>query len=173
LPGALAVFLFIGAGLVFLRPQNRVMGLVETDLSVMRGEKDVDQALHGRVWAWKRHWNYFVSESSPVERLVGLIGRKSPGLLGSGPHNDYLRIIYAAGFLGLGAYLFMLFLLFARSRRMPKSQRFLVRGMLLIILLMSVSTTPSFYVNINYIFMTVLAFIVLPRSLRVPQIAEA
>jgi O-antigen ligase len=102
-----------------------------------------------------------------------LIGRKNPGLLGSGAHNDYLRIIYAAGLLGLAAYLFMLILIIMRSRQMLKSQRFLLRGMLVIVLLMSISTTPTFYVNINYTFMTIVAFLVLPRSLRVPQIVKA
>jgi O-antigen ligase len=151
---------------ISVRPQKTVGTLVQTDIDVLRGEKNADAALHGRVWAWKRHWNYFNARTTFGERMFGMVGKTAPFLLGVGPHNDFLRIIYATGYLGLIVYLFMLFSIFQQSRKVPRPQKFMIQGMLIIIVMMSITTTPTFYVHVDYIFMSILAFLALPKKLR-------
>jgi hypothetical protein len=151
---------------ISVRPQKIVGTLVQTDIDVLKGERSADAALHGRVSTWKRHWNYFINRTTLPERMFGMIGRTTPFLLGGGPHNDFLRITYATGYLGLMVYLFMLFSIFQQSRKVPRPQKFLIQGMLIIIVMMSVTTTPTFYVHVDYIFMSILAFLALPKKLR-------
>jgi hypothetical protein len=163
---AVMLISFVAAIFVVVQPYKVVGTLVQSDIDVLRGERSADGALHGRVWAWKRHWVFFTKFTTRAERMFGMVGRKIPYLVGVGPHNDFLRITYTTGYLGLTVYLLMLFAILAQSRTMPKSQRFMVRGILLIVVMMSITTTPTFYVHVNYSFMSILAFLALPKAIR-------
>lgn len=158
--------LIIGAIFIQFRVREKVYSLTKTDVMVLRGEKNVDYSFHGRMNRWKRHWQHFTEEISFPEQMIGTIGVIKPYMVGAGVHNDYLRILFTTGYLGSVAYILLLFHIFQITRNMRKSQQFLFRGMLLIILLMSFSTTPTFYILVNYVFVSLLAYIVLPKSLR-------
>lgn len=162
----LALFLvFIAVGtFINFKAHEQIVPLVQTDIHVLEGEVDPVLAFHGRMGRWERHWDYFRDEISFVEQLFGFIGISRPYMASAGAHNDYLRILYSTGFVGLILYILLLAQIFLSSRHMPESHQFLVKGMLTIMLLMSISTTPTFYVIVNYTFIPLLAFIVLPKS---------
>lgn len=171
----IGVSILVFSGLIIFLSQvnERIEHLLNTDIRVIRGEVDVVFAFHGRMGRWQRHWDYFSDNASFPEKLVGVIGVKRPFMISAGEHNDYLRILYATGYIGIFVYFCMLIALFKRSAKMPKSQQFLVKGMLLILLLMSVSTAPTFYNFINFLFIPIVAYTVLPKSIWKKEVVQA
>jgi len=157
---ALMVLMLLGASayLVFSDGDEPRARLVQNELEVWEGRQDPERAFHGRVSRWQRHWRYFTEEISLAGQMVGLTGVSRPYMTTSGPHNDFLRIIFTSGYIGLAAYLVLLFCVFLRTRHLAAAQRFLFRGMLMIVLLMSITTAPTFYTFVNYIFIAMLAY---------------
>jgi hypothetical protein len=166
--------MFIGTSgyLVFSGRADQRVVLVQSEFAVLEGSANPEHAFHGRVSRWQRHWKYFTEENSPLEQMVGLIGVSRPYMTTAGPHNDFLRIIFTSGYIGLATYLMLLFYIFWRTRHLVTAQKFLFRGMLIIVLLMSITTAPTFYTFVNYILMAMLAYcarIVYVRKTRVLQ----
>ncbi len=164
---ALAVILILTIfGIIFFQTQikDKLSHLTQTDMMVLSGERDTYSAFHGRMERWTRLMRSFREDSLLHEQMFGFIGMTKPYMLTSGPHNDYLRILFATGYFGLIIYLAILFFVFKRSKKFISSERFICRGVLLILVLMSVSTTPTFYISTNYLFISILAYIVLPKS---------
>lgn len=162
----LLIILFFISILVFIKPQKRFLDLAESEISVIEGEKHIDSAFHGRMGTWKRYWGYFTNDISLPEQFVGIIGTKRLFLVSSGTHNDYLRILFSSGYIGFTIYMLMIFQIHKSIRSLSKSQKFLIQGVLSIILLMSISTTPTLYIHINYAFFSIIAFIILPKKIR-------
>jgi hypothetical protein len=136
--------------------------LYETDIAVVKGETEEYRAFHGRMGRWQRHFEIF-STQNDYAQLVGLAGLKQPSLLGHSPHNDYLRILYSSGYLGLLCYVFFLLIIFARSFSFGKEHRFLVQGIILFMILQSITLTPSTYHSVNFVFMAIAVWSQLPK----------
>lgn len=132
---------------------ENVNNLINTDLQVVKGEKEAEAAFHGRGARWARHWGYFTSGSF-LNYFVGLVGIEHPELVGHGPHNDYLRMTFSSGFIGSIAYL--LFNLGVGLRVSFSTMALGVKfGILAIIgfwLLQAVSLTPSSYHAFNFVY---------------------
>ena len=159
--------------LVFSGEAEERAVLVQTEIEVLEGTQDPERAFHGRASRWQRHWKTFTEENSLAEQMLGLIGVSRPYMTTAGTHNDFLRIIFTSGYMGLAAYLVLLLQVFLRTRHLAAAQKFLFRGILIIVLLMSITTAPTFYTFVNYIFMAILAYsarIVYVRKTRVVAI---
>jgi len=139
--------------------QQRIQPLVEKEYEVIQGERDQEQLFHGRMARWKYAWNNF--KGSPIHVwLFGFpLSLKDPFFnISIGIHNDFLRIFYFTGIIGIMLYLFFLYGLYRRKRYLLIPEKFLLYATLIILLLYSISTTPTFYPNFLYILFIVFAY---------------
>jgi O-antigen ligase len=162
-------FLFVGDQI-----GDRISSALETDIAVYEGEKDVGRAFHGRVSRWQNYINYWESRPA-LDKMLGISltsERPQPAMLGSGIHNDFMRVAFASGLIGLFAYLCIYIALFAKSWQGTKADRFLAWGAMAIMLLYSVTTTPTLYFPLLYLCLPVFAFTVIPKRRLKPERAR-
>jgi hypothetical protein len=139
--------------------------LLETDLAVYSGEQDSDKLLHGRVGRWRMMLQLFSSESVAVQFLgFPLTFDYVYQFVGIGSHNDFIRILFATGILGLVLYLNFISKIFSRASGLGVAQRYLVYTVLFALILYSVSVTPTFYAPFMYFALTVFAFLALDEK---------
>ena len=139
-----------------------VTTLTRTDIEVLQGSRTVEGAFHGRMGRWKRIWSRFSKEDSMLVKMFGVYlsgNERSVRWPGAGCHNDYLRITLLSGFCGIFLYLFFLFTLFRKCFFLQDSLRYLVLGALTVVLLYSVSLTPTVYMNLMYVVMTIFSYV--------------
>lgn len=139
--------------------QKRIDPLVEKELEVVRGERDESQFLHGRMSRWQYAWSIF--KGSPLTSwILGYpTSLESPFFnISIGIHNDYLRIFYFTGISGIFIYILFLYNLWRRKRFLYLAEKYLLYGSLAILILYSVSTTPTFYANFLYILFSIFAY---------------
>jgi O-antigen ligase len=132
---------------------NNLNNLLNTDIAVVQGEKEVTQAFHGRGGRWSEHWTYFTNGGVP-NLLLGLVGIQHIELIGHGSHNDYLRLTYASGFIGALSWLIFnisIAVKISLSRIFP-SIRFGIVAIILFWMLQAVSLTPSSYHAFNFVY---------------------
>jgi O-antigen ligase len=170
--GLLQATLFMIAGFIVLQffatdsIEENVMPLLKTDIEVYYGERDRSQAFHGRVGRWERLWENFSMEPI-LGQLLGMPYTMTvySGQIVGGSHNDFLRILYLTGFVGLIFYCFYLLQLFLQIKKFQTSYQFLVLGTLSIILLYSISTLPMLYMPLMNVVSVIFAMACLPAEL--------
>ena len=104
--GFMVVLLVVGYIGFGSQINERLGASLQTDIAVLEGEKDIDRAFHGRVWRWKMVANYWF-EKPLLDKIFGLSVSSmfiEYSMLGSGIHNDYMRIICMTGILGFILY---------------------------------------------------------------------
>ena len=132
----------------FLAKEIELLAMKNTTYSI-----NDDVMLHGRMGRFKRHFNYF-TEQNLFNIFFGGLSIKNPYMLGHGTHNDYLRILFSTGILGLLIYLLFLGLLILKSISVRKAcNRFLFQSGLIILILYSFTLTPSTYIDLNLFLM--------------------
>lgn len=166
----LGLLLFFGAGISFFGSEiiaEKITPLIETDFAVYRGEKNTDQLLHGRMGRWRMMLSNFRAEPLHVQFFGYPVSlRYSYSYTGIGSHNDFLRVLFATGFVGLILYLRFLASCLLRVKRFGKAQQFLTAASGTVLLFYSVSITPTFYAPFLYFILTVFAFALLPEKAR-------
>ena len=156
LAGVAAIGFFLGSG----EMTARVKGMFDTDLRILRGEKSTRQAFHGRMQRWTHHiegWR----ELTPMAKAIGVVmdgAEQRTGRIGAGIHNDYLRILFSSGMIGLAAYLLFYVQLLIHTLLARRSERYLVWSVVAFILLYSMTTLPTMYSGLMYLCLPVLAF---------------
>src|SRR5690606_30256137 len=85
-------------------------------------------------------------------------------MMGSGIHNDYLRIIFSTGLLGFIAYLGIYASLALRLFNLENAERFLLLGGMGVVLMYSISILPTLYAPLMYLCLSVYAYAALPRA---------
>lgn len=143
--------------------QEHLDPLVGRELQVIKGEKPEKQLFHGRMARWQYAWGNF-KDSPAIAWLFGYaISLKDPLFnISIGIHNDYLRIFYFTGIFGFLSYILFLFNIWRRQKFLYLSEKFILNGSLVILLLYSVSTTPTVYANFLYIIFTIFVYFALP-----------
>lgn len=152
--------------------RENVLKIFQTDLEVLEGEKATDRALHGRVGRWRRYTAQW-QEQPLLARAFGLsltADEVDQSMLLSGVHNDYLRILFATGVAGLVVYLLLLGAVARAGWRAGGGDRFLIWGMLAILMLYSISITPTLYAPLMYLTMAVFAYAALLEEARAPAV---
>jgi hypothetical protein len=142
---------------------EKINPLLETDLQVVQGEEDSDKLLHGRVGRWQFMAEYY-TQQNVVAQFFGFPYSfvNDIRLIGSGAHSDYARIIFITGYAGIAIYMMFLFGVYNRSKKYKPHFRFLVLGALAILMLYSISITPTYYPPFMYIILSVFAFMSIP-----------
>lgn len=114
---------------------------------------------HGRMSRWQRHFELFEDQNF-FDQLFGGISLTHPYMIGNGPHNDFLRIVLTCGYAGLGLYLLFILQLFFKSISINSvSIRFLGLATLANLIIYSITTTPSVYVDYNLFVMASFAIL--------------
>jgi O-antigen ligase len=152
---------FFGASTI----EEKIAPLIQTDIAVYEGKKENERLLHGRVGRWKQMIEEY-SEFSVPAQLFGMplkIMNTYP-YVGTGSHNDFVRILFYTGFFGLITYLAILLNIFRRMRFLASNETFLTIGTFMILFMYSVSTCPTLYAPMLYIIYSVICFISLPKS---------
>jgi O-antigen ligase len=147
--------------------EQNVDPLLRTEISVLKGEKEKERALHGRVSRWPEMFETF--HSLPFYAI--LIGAPFSMediilIVTGGVHNDFFRILFLTGYLGLLFYLAFLLNISLKIRHNRIPERFLGWGSIIIIFLYSVTLLPMMYPNLLYIIFSVFAFLMLPLEKR-------
>jgi hypothetical protein len=145
--------------------EEKITPLIQTDIAVYEGKKANERLLHGRVGRWKMMIEEY-SEFSVPAQLFGmpLIIKETYPYVGTGSHNDFIRILFYTGFLGLSVYLLILANIFMRLKYLCSSDYFLALGTFMILFMYSVSTCPTLYAPMLYIIYCVICYIALPKS---------
>jgi O-antigen ligase len=127
---------------------------ISRELEVLYGERSGEQAFHGRM----TRWNYFLSRWSEFGATTKALGVPFESdyivsyarWLLIAPHNDFIRIMFASGIIGLLAYVIWLLKLTKTAFRTAKRSKFVLLSTLVMVALYSITTLPSLYPNIVY-----------------------
>ena len=146
--------------------EEKIAPLVQTDIAVYEGKKANERLLHGRVGRWKMMLEEY-SEFPVQAQLFGmpLIIMETYSYVGTGSHNDFIRILFYTGFLGIIVYLLILINLFLRFTFLSSDDYFLALGTFMILLMYSISTCPTLYAPMLYIIYAVICYLALPKSI--------
>ena len=139
--------------------------LLKTDVAVYEGKKSEERLLHGRVGRWKEMWEQY--SNFPVSsQFVGMPStiQDSYAEVSTGAHNDFVRILFFTGYVGLSVYLLTFVSFFNRLKFLSSDQHFLALGTLAILIMYSISTCPTLYAPMLYILYAVLCYLALPVS---------
>ncbi len=152
---------FFGASTI----EEKIAPLIKTDLAVYEGKKANERLFHGRVGRWKMMLEEY-SEFPVAAQLFGmpLIIKETYPYVGTGSHNDFVRILFFTGFFGLTVYLLILINIFRRLKYLCSSDYFLALGTFMILFMYSVSTCPTLYAPLIYIIYSILCYLALPKS---------
>ena len=146
--------------------EKNVAPLLKTDIAVYEGKKDESRLLHGRVGRWKSMLEKFSGFPISAQFFgMPLTLKNAYAEVSTGAHNDFVRILFFNGYLGLFLYLLIFVAFFTRLKFLPPSQHFLALGSMLVLLLYSISTCPTLYAPMLYILFSVLCFLALPQNI--------
>lgn len=145
--------------------EEKITPLLETDISVYEGDLGSEKLLHGRVGRWTSMIEMFTNENI-FSQFFGYPTSMQYAyhVVGVGSHNDYVRILFLAGYFGLFYYLILLVIFFNQAKKLVNSTKYLAFGTLGILMLFSVSIVPTYYPPFMYVVMSVFAFVALPKQ---------
>lgn len=144
---------------------ERITPLLETDLAVYSGTQDTDKLLHGRVGRWRMMLTMFSSENIAVQFFGHPLKLDYVyHFIGIGSHNDFVRILFATGVVGLTFYIIFLVSIFKRALALPTAQRYLLIATLIALLFYSISVTPTIYAPFMYFALSIFAYVGLPDN---------
>lgn len=150
---------------------NKIAPLIQTDREAYEGDRDDSQMLHGRVGRWQNFMEVF-NNSDVLTQLLGMpISIPSPyTYITVAPHNDYLRILFLTGYIGLFIYLLILYSIFSKIIEHQAALLYLGMGTLATIILYSISLVPTMYTSFLYIVLSIFSFFTLPKKVRFSSI---
>jgi O-antigen ligase len=155
-----AAYLFGGEAI-----EKNVTPLLKTDIAVYEGKKDNERLLHGRVGRWKSMLEQFSGFSIPAQLFgMPLTLEDSYAEVSTGAHNDFVRILFFTGLIGLIFYVLILVAYFGRLKYLYSDQHFLALGAIAVLILYSISTCPTLYAPMLYILFSVICYLSLPVS---------
>lgn len=145
--------------------ENKISPLVHTEIQVYEGSENTDRLLHGRVGRWSDMLDLFSSESIPVQ-FFGFPLKLDYvyQYIGIGSHNDFIRMLFCCGIVGLGLYLYLLFRVWKQGTRLGQAQHFLLTASLMALVFYSISVTPTLYAPFMYFVLSVFAYAALPGN---------
>jgi hypothetical protein len=159
----LIFFVFWGQELL----TDRLLPLFSRDQEVLAGSVEFDQLAHGRVGRWKWMWQLYTSQNVIVQFFGYPVSLEYPySLVGSGAHNDYMRLLFLSGYFGLISYLGLIGLAFKRALGAVRSVKYLAIGAIAILTMFSISITPTYYPHFMYLVMAIFAYLAIPKNLR-------
>ncbi len=158
----LSTFIIINLLVAFsvgIQLTDHMLPLVENEIAVIKGEKKVEKALHGRFQRWQSMLADF-NQSNILFRIMNpaFAEPHSYGYMIAGSHNDYLRMLFLGGYAGLALYLVFLYLVFSIRSQLHFSRLFLKNSAFLILVLFSITSVPTMYAPMMYIILIIFVY---------------
>jgi len=147
---------------------SQINPLIQKEIAAANGEMEMEYAFNGRIGRWERYFGIW-SDIPIASKLLGVSSsgvKEAPVMISNGIHNDFIRMMFLSGILGLSMYLVFLFFIFKSARRSRAAERFLILGSVACILLHSMSALPLMYASYIYLLMAVFAYALLPYSVK-------
>ncbi len=116
-------------------------------------------------------WKKYVEVWNEMPGYTLVIGVAASGfdetipMMSGGMHSEYMRLLFFTGLFGLVVYVLFLLFIVLKTRWLLKTDRYLVIGVLLALLLHSISTTPFLYASYTSLLVIVFAFVLLPQKI--------
>lgn len=144
--------------------QKNIEPLVEREYAVVEGEKDIGRAFNGRASRWIFYFDIYFD--MPIySNLLGTplsLKEDSKYMISGLMHNEFVRIFFLSGLIGLLLYLLFLIQLVLKLRVMRLAERFLGLAAIGSFILFSFSTTPLIYAPYLYFILPILAYLSIP-----------
>ena len=129
------------------------------DGEIFNNIEDMTYLFHGRVGRWLRYIEDF-SQVSTFKKYFGGYAIDYPYVFEHALHNDFFRIFMSTGYINFIIYgFFLLYLIFCSLNMKDYSEKYLLLGILFIIILYSITLTPTSYVDVCIIFSTISLFL--------------
>jgi hypothetical protein len=144
---------------------STVQPVFDKDIQVFEGREQSKYLMHGRFGRWETFIDNYVS-APIVSQLFGVtLAFDHPAwyvlaTTSNGVHNDFLRVLASSGYIGMLVYIAIILVFVSKYRKLPFSQRYLAAVSLVVMLLYSISVTPTFYPSFLYVFMAVFTYVV-------------
>ncbi|MCD2257644.1 O-antigen ligase family protein [Psychroserpens luteolus] len=141
----LIIFLGIMIGVGFYFYTEIFSTLFAKDIQVYEGDAKDTAALNGRVWIWKRYYAYWENFNVLSQWLGSGFAQheKSKIMMGGGMHNDYVRLFFSTGILGILCYISFLLYLIKNAVKIKISElKYLMLGAIVVIIMYSISSLP-------------------------------
>jgi len=137
-------FIALVIGLAFFSI-NIFNQLFSKEIEVLSGNLDEGRAFNGRWARWVYYFGAWNNEFPFYTKFFGVAWEDNPltypmtsGLM----HNDFVRILFTTGFIGLISYLIFYLGTYYRSTKLHSVDKFLLQSAMMIILLFSISSNP-------------------------------
>ena len=133
---------------------------------MINGDQDIQYAFNGRVSRWEKYFEIWNRMPAITHYLgVSFSGYKqAPIMISGGMHNDYIRILFLTGIIGVTIYILFFLLILYRVKFLRIPDKFLVIGAVGIVMLYSMSTLPTIYPGIYYLVYAIYSFALLPAK---------
>jgi len=156
----LAFWYFFGSQIT----QNYIEPQLNTEIAALQGHAESARMFHGRMSRWEVFIPMFF-RLNPFAVAFGCaygIESRFDLLMESNIHNDLLRIMLAAGVIGLALFLYFLYLIFRRLKFLKTPEKFLLTSVIALILLYSVTAYPTIYPSVLYVSLPAFSFALKP-----------
>lgn len=141
----LFVFLFMMLSVGFYFYAEIFSTLFAKDIQVYEGNARETAALNGRVYIWKKYYAFWENFSVLAQWLGSGIAQheKSKVMMGGGMHNDYVRLFFSTGIIGIICYLSFLFYVIKSTLKIKQVElKFLSLSSIVVIIMYSISSLP-------------------------------
>ena len=158
---AVIVFAFFGPVIY----EKQIAPLIDKEINAASGQYSIEGGLNGRIGRWEKYFDIWFDEVPWYGKLtgIGISGHPAgPLMSGAGMHNDYVRLLFSVGIIGVSLYVIFLFTLIYRGFYFRIPERFLIVGTTVAVMLHSITTVPLYYSSYMYLFMAVIGFALLP-----------
>ena len=141
----LFVFFLVMLGVGFYFYIEIFSTLFAKDIQVYEGNARESAALNGRVWIWERYFAIWENFNVIAQWFGSGLAqhKKSKTMMSGGMHNDYVRLFFSTGIIGILCYLSFLFYLVRNALRVKIVEvKFLILASVIVIILYSISSLP-------------------------------
>ncbi|TDU42886.1 O-antigen ligase-like membrane protein [Gelidibacter sediminis] len=119
--------------------------LFAKDIAVYEGGAKDTAALNGRVYIWKKYFAYWENFSIFAQYFGSGFSfhESSSVMMSGGMHNDYVRLFFSTGIIGIICYVFFLFQLLKNAVKIRTVElKFLMLGSVMVVIMYSISALP-------------------------------
>lgn len=179
LMAAVFALVLLAAGYMMLNTEIKLYyePKIAREMEVLRGQRDAAQGFHGRMTRWVDYENKW-ADINIIGKVFGVSLDFDARIWHSTwllitPHNDYLRMGFMAGVVGLILYVLYLLKFVIYSFRLNENERFISWSAACLLCLYSLTTTPSLYPQIVYFASLVISYTLRSDSSRGVRIGDA
>lgn len=151
---------------------TQINPLIEKEIAVAAGEKDVNYAFNGRMTRWNNYFSIW-DEMPLYSKIFGVSTSgfdEVPVMTGLGMHSDYIRILFMTGVMGIIIYLLFFLSLMFKYPKLQTKDRYLLLASVVVVLLYSISTLPTLYMPMMYLILSTYAYYSLPLQYIYPKV---